>query len=58
LDWQRLPEETKASRIKIAKKFEIVGNTDFLKYGEAFSWLEQNVDNFKKVFSKYVADYK
>jgi hypothetical protein len=58
LDWQRLPEETKASRIKIAKKFDIVGDTDFSKYGEAFSWLEQNVDNFKKVFSKYLAEYK
>jgi uncharacterized protein DUF4268 len=58
LDWQRLPEETKASRIKIAKKFDIVGNADFSKYGEAFSWLEKNLDNFKKVFSKYLVDYK
>jgi hypothetical protein len=49
LDWQRLPEETKASRIKIAKKFDIVGNADFSKYGEAFSWLEKNVDNFKRL---------
>jgi len=58
LDWQRLPEETQASRIKIAKKFDIVGNADFSKYGEAFSWLEKNVDDFKNVFSKYLAGYK
>jgi Domain of unknown function (DUF4268) len=58
LDWQRLPDETKASRVKIAKKFDIVGDGDFSKYGEAFTWLENNADNFKKVFSKYLANYK
>jgi hypothetical protein len=58
LDWQRLPEETKASRIKIAKKFDVVGDADFSKYGEAFGWLEKNLVNFKKVFPKYLSEYK
>jgi hypothetical protein len=58
LDWQRLPNETKASRIKIAKKFDVVGSSDFSKYGEAFTWLETHVDKFKTVFAKYLADYR
>src|SRR5260221_3349443 len=58
LDWQRLPEETKASRIKITKKFDVVGDADFSKYGEAFGWLEKNLVNFKKVFPKYLSEYK
>jgi hypothetical protein len=58
LDWQRLPEETKASRIKIARKFDVVGDADFSKYGEAFGWLEKNLVNFKKVFPKYLSEYK
>lgn len=58
LDWQRLPEGTKASRIKIAKKFDVVGNPDFSKYGDAFTWLETNVAKFKTVFGKYLAGYK
>jgi hypothetical protein len=58
LDWQRLPEETKASRIKVAKKFDVVGDADFSKYGEAFGWLEKKLINFRKVFPKYLSEYK
>lgn len=58
VDWQRLPDDTKASRIKIAKKFDIVGSPDFSQYGEALAWLETNLVKFKTVFGRYLAEYK
>src|SRR5262249_25100917 len=58
LDWHRLPEETKASRIKIARRFDVIGDPDFSKYGEAFTWRETHVDKFRTVFPKYLGDYR
>ena len=58
LDWQRLPEDTKAARIKTVQKCNTIGEPDFSKYQEAFEWLRENLERFKKVFNKVVADYK
>ncbi|MBI3313213.1 MAG: DUF4268 domain-containing protein [Candidatus Omnitrophica bacterium] len=57
LEWMRLPEDTKASRIKTSKKFEVIGNPDFSKYKEAFEWMRVNLENFKEIFSKYLSSY-
>ncbi|OGW91996.1 MAG: hypothetical protein A3G33_00280 [Omnitrophica bacterium RIFCSPLOWO2_12_FULL_44_17] len=58
LEWMRLPDDTKASRIKTAKKFEIIGSKNFAKYQEAFEWMQSNLENFKKTFSKYLSAYQ
>jgi hypothetical protein len=58
LDWQRLPEETKASRIKISKRFDVVGDQDFSKYTDAFKWLESNLAVFRRAFTKHLSQYK
>lgn len=58
LDWMRLPEDTKAARIKTAKKFDFIGEPDFSKYQEAFEWLRDNVERFKKAFNKHLVNYK
>jgi hypothetical protein len=57
LEWMRLPEDTKASRIKISKKFEVIANPDFSKYEEAFEWMCLNLEKFKNSFSKYLSTY-
>ncbi len=57
LEWMRLPDDTKASRIKIAKKFEIIGSKDFSKYQEAFEWMQTNLENFKRTFNKHLSAY-
>jgi hypothetical protein len=58
LEWQRLPDDTKASRIKISKGFDIIRDKDFTKYKEAFQWLHSNLENMKKAFEKNLKDYK
>ena len=57
-DWLRLPDETKASSIKIRKKSEIIGIKDFSKYEDAYKWMMNSLEIYKKVFRKYLSEYK
>jgi len=57
LEWMRLPDNKKASRIKVAKKFEIISDPDFLKYNSAFEWMRANLEIFKRVFGEHLVTY-
>lgn len=58
LEWMRLPDNKKASRIKAAKRFDVIGDSDFSKYEDAFTWMQSTLEAFKKAFAKHLIAYK
>lgn len=56
LEWHN-PLDTRRCRIGVSKEFEVIGSPEFGKYDEAFRWLLDTAENFKRVFSAYLSGY-